>query len=91
MAMVKKWRMKVHFLKPWFADWYKKQIFDEDDLDEDEQRQLLFPCWSFDHPNGFAMATHFLAYNNFRHIKERNPTEFRDLHLPHRIICKHHD
>lgn len=87
MAMIKKWGMKIHFLKPWFASWYNKRKFDKNNLKEIEQCQLIYPCWSFDHASGFAIATQFLAYNSSRNITESNPTEF-DLHIPHRIICE---
>ena len=87
---MKKWNMRIGFLKTWYAQWYDNQDIDEDDLDMDEQRALLFPCWRFDHPKGFATATRFLAYNISRHITERNPcrSQCNDLHLPKRIIGK---
>ena len=89
VAMIKKWEMKIGFLNSWYGKWYDKQGFNpkiiEDVLD---QRQLLFPCWRFNHAQGFATATQFLTYCSFGHITEDNPSEFDDLHLPHRIICK---
>ena len=90
VAIVEKWNMRIGFLKPRYAQWYDNQDFDEDDLDGDEQRELLFPCWRFDHPKGFATATRFLAYNISRHITECNPCrlECNNLHLPQQIISK---
>lgn len=87
VAVVKKWAMKIDFLHSWFARWYEKQSFDPEDSDDIlEQRQLLFPCKRFNHAQGFATATRFLAYNTFGHITENNPSDFGDLRLPHRII-----
>ena len=60
------------------------QRYDKDDeaLDILEQRQLLFPCYHFDHAEGFARATRFLVYHVSGHIQEDNPIEHDELHLP---------
>ena len=88
MGIVDFWQLKIEFLYPWFVKWYKAQRYDPKKFDVLEQRQLLFPCWRFQHAHGFAAATRFLAYNCKSHIEEKNPSEYDNLHLPHRIICK---
>ncbi|KAL8987995.1 MAG: hypothetical protein Q9169_008624 [Polycauliona sp. 2 TL-2023] len=78
----------------WFAQWYEKQPLSRWDLSyqADEPRQypdprcLLYPCWFFDHYDGFRRITEFVAYHYTGHIMEVNPTRHRDLHLPQRVI-----
>ncbi|KAL8794612.1 MAG: hypothetical protein Q9195_002808 [Heterodermia aff. obscurata] len=94
LGLTKKWLLKTAFLNPWFAKWYSSQRYEKIDLDTPEeeyeptaldvleQRQLLFPCHRFDHAEGFARATRFLAYHVRGHIEEDNPIEHDDLHLP---------
>ncbi|KAL8978900.1 MAG: hypothetical protein Q9205_005635 [Flavoplaca limonia] len=78
-------------LKDWFADWYQRQPVDRwyinrESDDVPNPRWLLYPCWIFDHYKGFMKATEFCTYHYCGHITEHNPTRFRDLHLPQRII-----
>lgn len=95
---------KYHFdlglMKTWFADWYQRhninQYYENWAITSTDRhhthlldpRSLLYPCWIFDHAKGFMRATHFLAYNSFRHITEHNPTIHRDLRLENRVIRK---
>ena len=82
LDLMNKWELKTDVLKPGFAIWYSAQGFDKKELDILEQRRLLFPCYYFDHAEGFARATRFLAYRVSGHIQEDNPIEHDKLHLP---------
>ncbi len=92
-----KYQFQITKLKAWFANWYLKQPIDrwlklsksEGRLDQDpDPRSLLYPCWVYDHAKGFLRITKFLAYHLKGHITEHNPTEFRNFHLPPRVIRK---
>lgn len=82
-AACDKYDLNIDDLKDWFALWYGMQ-----DLDDFKPNQLLYPCWIFDHPKGFAVATKRLAYEETGHITEHNPTNHHELHLPSRVIRK---
>ena len=82
LGLTTKWLLKTVFLNPWFAKWYSAQRYDKKDLIVLDQRQLLFPCYRFDHAEGFTRATRFLAYNVRGNIHEANPIEHDELHLP---------
>ncbi|KAL9035904.1 MAG: hypothetical protein Q9180_004601 [Flavoplaca navasiana] len=78
-------------LKDWFAAWYQRQPIDTwykqyHTAELPNPRWLLYPCWAFDHPQGFMKATSFCAYAYSHHVSEVNPTKFHDLHLPARVI-----
>lgn len=91
-AAADKYDLCILDLKEWFADWYdRKPIINDDDGDNKkllEARQLLYPCYRFNHARGFAIATKYLAYNSTGHITESNPTNHKELHLPSRMIRK---
>ncbi|KAL8644942.1 MAG: hypothetical protein Q9226_007517 [Calogaya cf. arnoldii] len=80
----------------WFAEWYERQPLDrwyedafcKEPKESPDPRCLLYPCWLFDHYEGFRRITEFVAYKYTRHIMEINPTRHRDIHLPQRIIRK---
>ncbi|MCJ1381297.1 hypothetical protein MMC17_004407 [Xylographa soralifera] len=76
-----KYHLVIRNLKSWFATWYGKQ-----DFKELSKAELLYPCFIFDHAQGFAAATKHLAYNGRGHIEEENPTSITNFHLPHRVI-----
>ena len=81
VAAADKYDLGIHDLNDWFAEWYLRNSSTCWDT-----CQLLYPCYRFDHADGFAQATKILAYNSFGHIVEFNPTEHYELHLPSRII-----
>lgn len=81
VAAADKYDLNIHDLNAWFADWYAKNS--SACLNT---RELLYPCYRFDHAEGFAQATKILVYNNLGHIMEFNPTIHYELHLPSRII-----
>lgn len=82
VAAAEKYDLNIHDMNEWFAEWYERNSSKYLDY----PRQLLYPCYRFDHANGFAQATKSLAYNSLGHIVEFNPTEHYELHLPSRII-----
>ena len=51
-------------------------------------RSLAYPCWRFDHAQGFLDATEYLVYNSVGHLTEQNPVNLVEHHLPPRIIRK---
>lgn len=83
VAACDKYNLDILDLKGWFAEWYEKKGRTHQDA-----RELLYPCWIFDHAKGFAAATKLLAYSCTGHITESNPTKHREIHLPARVIRK---
>lgn len=80
-ATCDKYDLSIRDLKRWFAKWYGMQKVDT--LDPCE---LLYPCWVFDHAEGFGAASKSLAYDRTGHLTEHNPTKHLELHLPSRVI-----
>ena len=70
-------------LKTWFAEWYAVHK-----VDSIEPRDLLLPCWWFDHAEGFACATKTLIFNEVDQISVTNPIKLTIYHLPPCIIRK---
>ena len=71
-------------LKTWFEKWYATTM-EHVELDIVSARSLALPCQIFDHAEGFARVTKWLAYNHIGHVKERPLKGFtgsRGLHLP---------
>jgi hypothetical protein len=69
----------------WFVKWYTEK---GDAIDEISPREMLYPCWRFNHAPGFLEASRCCIYGVKGHIEEKNPTTHRGLHLPPRIIRK---
>lgn len=98
VAACDKYHFNLTLLKPWFAEWYKKydnkQYYrnwaskDDHRIVRLDPRALLYPCYIFDHAEGFMEATRFLSYNAVGHITEYNPTTHHNLRLPSRVIRK---
>jgi hypothetical protein len=67
--------------KPWFDKWY--DTIGVRALDIDSARLLALPCQLFDHAEGYARVTKFLAYNSMGHVKERQQKDFKakSLHI----------
>ncbi|KAK4546193.1 hypothetical protein LTR36_002330 [Oleoguttula mirabilis] len=66
----------------WFAKWYDaQQTTRERSFDYKDHAQLLFPCYTFDHAQGFRAATKYLVYRATGHIVERRPPGFAYEHL----------
>ena len=101
VAACDKYHFNLGILKPWFAVWYQKydinQYYrnwgskDSHGTIRLKPQSLLYPCYIFDHAEGFMRATRFLSYNFVGHITEYNPTAHLDLRLPSRIIRKMSD
>ncbi|KAL8856868.1 MAG: hypothetical protein Q9178_006585 [Gyalolechia marmorata] len=82
-------RFDILKLKDWFAEWYERQPVDlwyTNYKSIPDPRCLLYPCWVFDHYEGFMRITSFCAYRYAGHIMEINPSRHQDLHLPARVI-----
>lgn len=65
--------------KAWFAGWYQSYI--KEPRGDDDHRSLLFPCHTFDHAQGWAATTKYLAYNFKGHITEKKPPGYHHDHL----------
>ncbi|KAJ4349332.1 uncharacterized protein N0V89_007946 [Didymosphaeria variabile] len=77
-----KYLFDVSLLCGFFEKWYAKHV----NLargDADLFRQLAFPCYMFDHAQGFSAVTNWLAYNFDGHITEKRPIgiKFKHMHL----------
>lgn len=69
-------------LKQWFSAWYatRKENFNTMDC-----RELLYPCYHFDHAQAFAAVTKRLAYKEVGHIEEHMPELVDAEQKEHRI------
>ncbi|RDW92732.1 uncharacterized protein DSM5745_00054 [Aspergillus mulundensis] len=81
-------KVKAEELKGWFVNWYNvaKGLPKNRYRSHDFYRSMLFPCYAFDHAQGFLETSRFVIYNTVGHIEERNPTTLHRLHLPSRVI-----
>lgn len=83
-------RIEFSKLNSWFNMWYHVKLRNTPkEMEIDEMRQLLFPCYIFDHAWRFASLTQGLAYRVPDHITEKNPTKYRSLHLDGNVIGIH--
>lgn len=81
-----KYDLDGSMLFDWFGRWY--QWFEAENPTNLLYRELLYPCWQFNHAGGFLEATRVAVYRNVGPIEERNPTKHYECHLPSRIIRK---
>ncbi|KAH0152212.1 hypothetical protein KCU67_g9918, partial [Aureobasidium melanogenum] len=65
-------------LDSWFGLWYEKNGNEHDS-------ELLYPCFQFNHADGFLGITKNLVYNH-AHIEEYRHKKYPDLHVPPRVI-----
>lgn len=72
------------------TDWFEKVLdkYNPEDMEEEDMRMFMFPCYAFDNAEGFATITRRLAYERASHITERNPSMYGHLHITHHIIGK---
>lgn len=68
-------------MKEWFARWYEQKR----NIDTTECRELLYPCYTFDHAKGFAAMTKQLAYDFSGHIEEQRPEGVGASQREHRL------
>ncbi|TVY87715.1 hypothetical protein LAWI1_G006799 [Lachnellula willkommii] len=70
------------------CEWFKKRLgrLDLLTITTDEFEMLLYPCYAFNHAQGFATVTKRLAYEISGHITEINTTEDRSIHLDGNVI-----
>ncbi|KAK5164092.1 uncharacterized protein LTR77_010183 [Saxophila tyrrhenica] len=80
------WDPEMPAAKAWFSNWYGARNSGE--FDFGTWQTLLFPTYTFDHAQGFAAATKYIAYHAVGHATEKKPPGFSHdhLHLPQRII-----
>ena len=81
VAAIDYYALDITIFYAWFAAWY-----DAHNPALLKSRTLLFPTWRFDHAEGFARWTSYLAYARSGHITEANPTNLVNYHLPSRLI-----
>lgn len=74
----------IELLYPWFKQWYAE--YEEPEFGF---RQLLYPCWQYNHAVGFMVAAREAVYNSVGHITETNPTKHYEHHLPNRVIRRY--
>lgn len=72
-------------LKDWFSAWYAENIAKPGSIGEDTCRELLYPCYYFNHAPGFAAVTKHLAYNMRGHIEEKMPAGVDPIHKEHHM------
>ncbi|KAL8687826.1 MAG: hypothetical protein Q9218_006106 [Villophora microphyllina] len=72
-------------LTDWFEDWYLAQQ-DVNAAIPGQAQKLLFPCWRFNHAEGFQEASHTVIYGSQGPVMERNPTKQYEQRLPQRVI-----
>ncbi|CAF9909271.1 MAG: hypothetical protein HETSPECPRED_008905 [Heterodermia speciosa] len=82
-AASENYQFDIKRLKTWFEEWYIQQKVDPYSF-----RQLLFPCWTFDHARGFLNATREAVYDSVGYIKEESPVKYSlpRFHLPYVVI-----
>ncbi|TVY32541.1 hypothetical protein LOCC1_G008768 [Lachnellula occidentalis] len=69
-------------------EWFKKCLerLDLPKITTDELKMLLYPCYAFNHAQGFATVTKRLAYEMSGHVTEISTTEDRSIHLDGNVI-----
>ena len=72
-------------LKDWFSAWYEGNIAKHGSIAEMTCRELLYPCYYFNHAPGFAAVTKHLAYNMRGHIEEHMPAGVDPIHKEHHM------
>lgn len=88
-----KYQLDPKRLMGWFAQWIK--WIDQETPARWENwafnRQLLFPCYFFDHAEAFQHVSKRLVYNTPGHITEMAPTDspsFEPMHMPPIVMRK---
>ncbi|TVY83648.1 hypothetical protein LSUE1_G002598 [Lachnellula suecica] len=71
-------------LDSWFKAYWRKM--EKKSLKLEELKELMYPCWEFEHATAFAYVTKRLVLETAGHVEERNPTRFGNLHCNHRMI-----
>ncbi|KAI5203138.1 hypothetical protein E4T39_04336 [Aureobasidium subglaciale] len=81
IASARHFLIELPIFDRWFSLWYK-----ENDITR-KDHELLYPCFQFNHAEGFTAITKSLVYDCAR-IKEFKHLERPDLHLPPVVIRK---
>lgn len=77
--------MNADRMRRWFAEWY---AFARKPASTHDHRRLLWPCWYYDHAEGFMKSTKYLVYNETKVISDGNPTDLYQWGLPTLVIRK---
>jgi hypothetical protein len=75
-----KYLLPANILRSFFERWYAKNV-SMISMESDFARQLALPCYLFDHAQGFARVTEWLAYNFGGHITEKRPQGLKWKHM----------
>jgi hypothetical protein len=73
-------------LKEWFIAWYAENVTKPGTISNILCCELLYPCYYFDHAEGFAAITKHLAYNVCGHIEDQMPCGVDPMHRGHHGI-----
>ena len=71
-------------LRKWFFAWYET-FCKHKTLNQLVCRELLYPCYFFDHAVAFATVTEFLVYNMNGHIEEHMPDGVESIQKEHHM------
>jgi len=78
-------RVKAHF-DSWFQTRIKNRSPESVKSERALARSLLWPTWYFENSKGFQWATKFLIYNDIGHVEPYNPTKYREIIMPKRVV-----
>ncbi|KAG4435255.1 hypothetical protein IFR05_009251 [Cadophora sp. M221] len=73
-------------MQGWYDSWFTQSFGIGNSLDYDDLRENLFSSYALNRYRQFAMVTRKMSYLGRGHIEEHNPTHYRHLHVPARII-----
>ncbi|KAF2397533.1 hypothetical protein EJ06DRAFT_566467 [Trichodelitschia bisporula] len=66
----KRYEIDLTLLGNWFAKWWCHR---GKNIEAESAAQLMYLCWSFDHPHGYAYSTRRLVYTSYGLIMDDNP------------------
>ncbi|KAH6716779.1 hypothetical protein BKA61DRAFT_671250 [Leptodontidium sp. MPI-SDFR-AT-0119] len=81
-----RWEFHLEKMQGWYDTWFGQSFGSGHSLDYDDLREHLFPSYALNRYRQFAMVTRKLSYLGRGHIEEHNPTHYRHLHVPARVI-----
>jgi len=87
IELSRKYLFHLEKLNSWFKAYWSQM--DQQALEIDDLKELLYPSQALDHAAAFAYVTKRLSHEAALHIEERNPTQFHHLHCEGRVIRKY--
>jgi len=93
-VVLDKWNIdhKDERVQGFYAAWYKEAAKAHENVDTmtrvNFMRTLLWPSWYFDHAEAYMISTKYLVYHDVGHVEPRNPTKYKGIIMPKRIISK---